>query len=147
MRTLSLFAVSVGAALVCAAVPASINWSPASETLLSMDTAQARVGRPLTPGSVAGVNRRVERRAYRRGAVGAGVVAAGAVATGAYLGGPASASYYDSGPAGGGAPASYGGYGGPGYGPGGGQSAVVVNPATGRWCSLDPSGWRWCWTP
>jgi hypothetical protein len=32
---------------------------------LSRDSANAVIGRPLTPGSVAGVNRRVHRRAYR----------------------------------------------------------------------------------
>jgi len=30
---------------------------------LSVDKAQARIGRPLTPGSIAGVNRRMHRRA------------------------------------------------------------------------------------
>lgn len=30
--------------------------------------AEARIGRPMTPGSVAGVARRTTRRAYRRGA-------------------------------------------------------------------------------
>jgi len=24
---------------------------------------------------------------------------------------------------------------------------VVVNPYTGRWCTFQPSGWHWCWTP
>jgi len=24
---------------------------------------------------------------------------------------------------------------------------VVTNPYTGRWCTFEPSGWRWCWTP
>ena len=66
MNKLSLFAVSVSAALVCTAVPASFNWSPAKVTLFSLDTAEAQVGRPLTARSVAGVGRRVERRAYRR---------------------------------------------------------------------------------
>jgi hypothetical protein len=70
MKKLSLFA-SISAALVCAAVPASFNWSPASLTLFSLDTAEAKVGRPLTATSVAGVNRRVHRREYRRAATGA----------------------------------------------------------------------------
>ena len=35
--------------------------------MLSVDSASARVGRPLTATSVAGVNRRVHRRAYRNG--------------------------------------------------------------------------------
>jgi hypothetical protein len=54
MKKLSLFA-SVSAALVGAAVPASFNWSPANVTLFSLVTAEARVGRPLTATSVAGV--------------------------------------------------------------------------------------------
>jgi hypothetical protein len=37
---------------------------------LSLDRAQAIIGRPLTPRSVAGVQRRVERRATRRCAAG-----------------------------------------------------------------------------
>ncbi|HXZ45170.1 MAG TPA: hypothetical protein VEH02_00380 [Pseudolabrys sp.] len=32
---------------------------------MSEDTASAVIGRPLTPGSVAGVHRRAHRRAYR----------------------------------------------------------------------------------
>jgi hypothetical protein len=39
MKKLSIFA-SVSAALVCAAVPASFNWSPANVTLFSLDTAE-----------------------------------------------------------------------------------------------------------
>jgi hypothetical protein len=56
----------VGATMLCAA-PVSLSWTPANTLSLSLDKAEARVGRPLTPGSVAGVNRRVHRRAYRRG--------------------------------------------------------------------------------
>jgi len=44
MKKLSLFAASVSGALVCAAVPASFNWSTAE---FSLDRAEARVGRPL----------------------------------------------------------------------------------------------------
>ena len=54
MKKLSIFA-SVSAALVCAAVPASFNWSPANVTLFSLDTAEAKVGRPLTATSVVGL--------------------------------------------------------------------------------------------
>ncbi len=43
---------------------------------LSIQSAQARVGRPLTPVSVAGVARRTTRRAYY-GAAAAGAAAAG----------------------------------------------------------------------
>jgi len=48
---------------------------------LSVDEAQARVGRPLTPVSVAGVARRQNRRAAYGYGVGAGVAGAAAVAT------------------------------------------------------------------
>src|SRR6202030_2638127 len=91
MKKLSLFA-SVSAALACAAVPVSFNnWSPANGTLFSLETAEARVGRPLTATSVAGVSRRVHRREYRRAAAGAAVGAAviGGAAAEAYVGGPA----------------------------------------------------------
>ena len=44
MKKLSIFA----SALVCGAVPASFNWSPANVRLFSLDTAEAKVGRPLT---------------------------------------------------------------------------------------------------
>ena len=54
MKKLSLFT-CVSTALVCAAVPASFNWSPANVTLFSLDTAQARVGRPLTATSLLGL--------------------------------------------------------------------------------------------
>ena len=87
MKKLSIFA-SVSAALVCAAVPASFNWSPANVTLFSLDSAEAKVGRPLTATSVAGVSRRVHRREYRRAAAGAAVGAAviGGAAAEAYVG-------------------------------------------------------------
>ena len=54
----------ITAAALCCAAPLSLHWSPANAPSLSVDTADARVGRPLTPMSVAGVNRRVHRRAY-----------------------------------------------------------------------------------
>jgi hypothetical protein len=66
MKKLSTLGVILGAAVVCAA-PVSFHWSPAKPLSLSVDKADARLGRPLTPGSVAGVNRRVHRRAYRHG--------------------------------------------------------------------------------
>ena len=142
MKKLSIFA-SVSAALVCAAVPASFNWSPANVTLFSLDTAEAKVGRPLTATSVAGVSRRVHRREYRRAAAGAAVGAAviGGAAAEAYVGGPA--------PPPGPAVAGAGPYGGPGYGYGPGPylDTVIVNPVTGRWCRTEPNGFQWCWTP
>ena len=153
---LSLSAVSVGAALACAAVPLSLQWSPAKAPSLSLDRAEARVGRPLTATSVAGVNRRVARRTARRTAAGAvvGAAAVGAATTAAYVGapgpyyGPAPGPYYGPGPAPYPPAPAYGppvaaGY-GPGAAPGG---ATIVNPVTGRWCTTYPSGFQWCWTP
>jgi hypothetical protein len=144
MKKLSLFAVSFSAAVVCAAVPASFNWSPAK---FSLDTAEARVGRPLTATSVAGVSRRVHRREYRRaaavGAAAVGGAVGGAAVGAAYVGGPAPA--YGPGPAvAQGAP-----YGGPGYGygPGPYPDSVIVNPVTGRWCRTESNGYQFCWTP
>jgi uncharacterized membrane protein len=137
MRKLTLYAVSASAALVCAAIP--VSWSPANVTLLSLDTADARVGRPLTATSVAGVNRRVTRRAYRRAAVGTAAVGAAAVggyAVGGYGGGGYAAGAYPGGSAG---P-------GPGVVVPPGASATVIS-ASGRRCTIEPSGYRWCWTP
>ena len=61
MKKATILGTIVGAALLTAA-PFSLQWSQKTVTL-SLDSADARVGRPLTPGSVAGVNRRVHRRA------------------------------------------------------------------------------------
>jgi hypothetical protein len=57
--------VALAASVLCA-TPISLRWSPNTMPALSIDSANARIGRPLTPTSVAGVNRRVHRRAYRR---------------------------------------------------------------------------------
>lgn len=57
----------------------SFGWAEQGGISLSIESAQARVGRPLTPVSVAGVARRHNRRAgyYAAGAIGAGAVVAG----------------------------------------------------------------------
>ncbi len=70
-------------ALLIAAVAAvglcgSVGWSQNDGLSLSASSAQARVGRPLTPMSDAGVARRTTRRAVVGGA------AVGAAAYGAY---------------------------------------------------------------
>src|SRR5215468_8035129 len=49
-------------AFTCAAL-LSFGWSEQGGISLSIESAQARVGRPLTPVSVAGVARRQDRRA------------------------------------------------------------------------------------
>jgi len=69
-------ALTVGAtalfACVLCATPLSLRLSPEGNVSLSVDSASAVIGRPLTPLSVAGVHRRAERRAYRRGYYGYG---------------------------------------------------------------------------
>jgi hypothetical protein len=69
MKKISIIGVLMGAVIVCA-IPISLNWSPDKGLSVSENSAEARIGRPLTPGSIAGVNRRVHRRAYRRCAYG-----------------------------------------------------------------------------
>jgi hypothetical protein len=129
MKQMSLTTIAVGASTFACAALLSFGWSEQRGVSLSVEDAQARVGRPLTPVSVAGVARRQNRRAAY-GAAGAaemarygygpnnqgglvggddpgtGVRAAGG--GGLYYGGPvrgASASYYGGYPSG-----AYGGY-------------------------------------
>ena len=102
MKSLSALGIIGTAALFCAA-PVSLQWSPAKTPSLSLNTADARIGRPLTPMSFAGVHRRAMRRTYGVGAnLGyhpvARAAAIGAVAAGA--------GYYGAG---------YGGWGGWGF--------------------------------
>jgi hypothetical protein len=106
MTKLSMLGIISGAALLTA-VPFSLQWSQNNVTL-SLDSAEARIGRPLTATSIAGVSRRVHRRAYRRAAVYAGAAGLG---YGLYSGyGYPASSYSYSYPA-------YGyGYGYPAYG-------------------------------
>jgi hypothetical protein len=143
MTKLSLLAVTLGTGLVFAAIPTSIKLSPANVTslsLLSLDTAEARIGRPLSPVSVAGVHRRAYRRGYYgtgAGVVGAGAIAAGAVATGAYVAGAASSSY----------PASAPSFVSDAVAVEPGLSATVTDPATGRRCTISTNGYHWCWRP
>jgi hypothetical protein len=66
MKKLTLLGI-IGGALLLTAAPYSLQWSPEKSVVLSLDRADARVGRPLTATSVAGVARRANRRAYRRG--------------------------------------------------------------------------------
>jgi hypothetical protein len=76
-RNAKLLGLIVTAALLTAA-PLSPHYSPAKVLSVSLDRAEARVGRPLTPMSVAGVNRRVHRRAYYGAAAVGGAAAYGA---------------------------------------------------------------------
>src|SRR5215831_17870064 len=101
MKKLTLLGVIVGAALL-SATPFSLQWSQKS-VVLSLDTAEARIGRPLTATSVAGVH----RRAYRRAVYGTAVAGLGGYG---YHPGYSAPSYYGY-PA----PSSYG-YSAPYYG-------------------------------
>ena len=105
MKKVRKAAIAVSA-FACAAI-FSFDWSKQEGILMSVESAQARVGRPLTPLSVAGVARRQTRRGvYGAGIAGAAVVgtAAGAAApyygSGYYPGGPyyQGSRYYSGGP-------------------------------------------------
>jgi hypothetical protein len=75
-RRVALLGTILGA-VALSALPVSPNWSSTKTPSLSLDKANARIGNPLSPGSIAGVNRRVNRRAAR-GAYGYGAAAIGA---------------------------------------------------------------------
>ena len=76
--TRSLWKIAIAAAVGLPVLFASGNFSPtASSSFVSQ--ADARVGRPLTPMSAAGVARRHNRRAYY-GAAAVGAAAVGAAA-------------------------------------------------------------------
>jgi hypothetical protein len=64
MKKMSIFGVLTGAAILCAA-PISLHQSQDNGLSISLSGADARVGRPATPGSIAGVHRRAVRRCAR----------------------------------------------------------------------------------
>jgi len=108
MKKLSMLGIVAGAALLTA-TPLSLQWSQ-TKVALSVDSADARIGRPLTPLSVAGVHRRAYRRAYRSAVYG-GIAGYG---LGSYYGSGYPAYSYSSGygyPAYGYGSYSYGSYG------------------------------------
>lgn len=74
MKQISLKRLLLAAAIVAFGTAGSIDWSAKEGLLFSIESAQARVGRPLTPVSVAGVARRTTRRAVVGGAVVGGAV-------------------------------------------------------------------------
>jgi hypothetical protein len=80
MKQMSLTTVAIAASTFACAALLSFGWSEQRGVSLSVESAQARVGRPLTPVSVAGVARRQNRRAA--------YVAGGTVGMGRYGGGP-----------------------------------------------------------
>ncbi len=70
MKKMSIIAATVIGAAMLSVAPISLHQSQDKSLSMSVDSAQAVIGRPLTPGSVAGVHRRHERRAIRRCAAG-----------------------------------------------------------------------------
>jgi len=72
MKKISVIGATLVAAAVLCAAPISLHQSQDKGLTLSVDKARARIGRPLTPGSIAGVHRRHERRSYRYGGHGYG---------------------------------------------------------------------------
>ena len=64
MKKISVIGATLVAAAVLCAAPISLHQSQDKGLTLSVDKARARIGRPLTPGSIAGVHRRQERRGY-----------------------------------------------------------------------------------
>ena len=94
MKQASLGKAAIAVSVFACATMLTFDWNEQKGVSLSVESAQARVGRPLTPVSVAGVARRQGRRAaIGAAAVGAGVV--GGVAAAGYYG--ATAPYYGSG--------------------------------------------------
>ena len=77
-RKIARFALAAAAGAACLLINENVSLTQASSLITQAD---ARVGRPMTATSVAGVARRSTRRTVRRGAV-----VGGAVATGAYYG-------------------------------------------------------------
>jgi len=81
MKRKNLIKVTAAVSTFACAALLSVGWSEQHGASLSVESAQARVGRPLTPVSVAGVARRQNRRAAYGYGYGAGVAGAAAVAT------------------------------------------------------------------
>jgi hypothetical protein len=92
MKKLGMLGIIGGAALLTVA-PFSLQWSP-DEVSLSLNSVNARIGRPLTATSIACVHRRVYRRAYRRAAYAAAAAGVAGYGYGSYYG--YSAPYYSS---------------------------------------------------
>jgi drug/metabolite transporter (DMT)-like permease len=83
MTQISSTKIAIAIATFAGTALLSFGWSEQRGVSLSVEEAQARVGRPLTPVSVAGVARRQNRRAAYGYGVGAGLAGAAAVGTAA----------------------------------------------------------------
>lgn len=85
---------AVAASAFVAAALLSFGWSDQGGVSLSVESAQARVGRPMTPVSAAGVARRQARRGlYGAGAAGAAAFGMAPPVAGAPYYGPSYYSY------------------------------------------------------
>jgi hypothetical protein len=128
MKQMSLRTFAIATSAFACATLLSFSWSEQRGVSLSVESAQARIGRPFTPLSVAGVARRHYRRAaYGYGVVGAGL-AAGAIGAAAVT---SPYGYYGGGGYYGGYPGNYyGSYGYPGgyYGGYANRSYVTGRP-------------------
>ena len=78
MRKISVKRVLFGTAALAFGALASVVWSPSEGLSVTVESAQARVGRPLTPVSVAGVQRRTRRAVVGGAVVGAAATTASA---------------------------------------------------------------------
>jgi len=85
MKRISLKRAFLVAAVITVGVCGSIDRSQTGGLSWSVESAQARVGRPLTPVSVAGVARRTTRRAVVGGAVVGGAACVRVLVNGAYV--------------------------------------------------------------
>jgi hypothetical protein len=85
MKNMSVKRALLVAAVVASGVAGSVEWSKSDGLSFSVDAAQARVGRPLTPVSVAGVARRTTRRAVVGGAVVGGAACVRVLVNGRYV--------------------------------------------------------------
>src|SRR5215475_13281356 len=106
MKQMSLRTIAIASSTVACAALLSFSWSEQGGVSLSIESVQARVGRPLTPVSVAGVARRQDRRAAY--AYGAGRYGGSSNNRPGLVGGADAGTYS---PAAYGAYGSYGGYG------------------------------------
>jgi len=147
MNKMPLMKLAVASSTAVCAALLSFGWSEQGSVSLSVESAQARVGRPLTPVSVAGVARRQNRRAaYGYGGYGlAGAAAVGTAAAvasgygGRYYGNPNDVGGLVGGDDPGTAPSARWGWGGGGpyYGSGvwNAQASYAAAP------TASPSGW------
>ena len=94
MKQMSLTTVAIATSTFACAALLTFGWSEQRGLSLSVEKAEARVGRPLTPVSVAGVARRQHRRAaYGAGGMVVGRYGGGANNRGGLVGGDDPGTY------------------------------------------------------